>query len=403
MNRRIPFDHWIILSLTVLLGMGLVVVYNASSIDYLGRQLVAAVLGIALLCIAMKINYRIFNRSVVVFLLATFSAGLLLLPLLMSDPVNGAHRWINIRGYTFQPSELAKIVLIILTAHFLASYHKSGKKATASKYLICVYFFFATALTGLVLLGNDLSTAVLMALIILIMTFLGGLRLHVILGAAAMGSAAVFFLAFNEGYRARRIKAFLDPDADPLGAGYHIFQSLTTIGSGGLSGEGFSSGAQKLAFLPEAHTDFIFSAIGHETGLVGCLIVLTFFIIFIFRGLRAGYHSDSVFGSFLGLGIASVIGLQALLNMSVALSLCPTTGLPLPFISYGGSSILMMLFATGILLNISSSPRVIHVARDNSRKTKDFEVCSNSPDVIINPSGCKRPVYRQPDLPWEDN
>ena len=194
MNRRIPFDHWIILSLTVLLGMGLVVVYNASSIDYLGRQLVAAVLGIALLCIAMKINYRIFNRSVVVFLLATFSAGLLLLPLLMSDPVNGAHRWINIRGYTFQPSELAKIVLIILTAHFLASYHKSGKKATASKYLICVYFFFATALTGLVLLGNDLSTAVLMALIILIMTFLGGLRLHVILGAAAMGSAAVFFL-----------------------------------------------------------------------------------------------------------------------------------------------------------------------------------------------------------------
>jgi cell division protein FtsW len=403
MNRRIPFDHWIILSLTVLLGMGLVVVYNASSIDYLGKQLIAAILGIALLCTTMKINYRIFNKSIVVFLLAAFSAALLLLPLLMSDPVNGARRWINIKGFTFQPSELAKIVLIILTAHFLASYHKPGNREKTSKYLVYIYFFFAAALTVLVLLGNDLSTAVLMAMIILIMTFLGGLRLHMILGAGALGSIAIFFLAFSESYRARRITAFLDPSADPLGAGFHPLQSLISFGSGGLSGERFSSGAQNLAFLPEAHTDFIFSAIGHETGLIGCLIVLTFFIIFIFRGLRAGYHSDSVFGSFLGLGLASIIGLQALLNMSVALSLCPTTGLPLPFISYGGSSILMMLFATGILLNISSSPRVIRAVRDNSKKTKDFEVRSNSPDVVIKHTGFKKPVYRQPDLPWEEN
>ncbi len=403
MNKRIPFDHWIILSLTVLLGMGLVVVYNASSIDYLVKQLVAAILGITLLCITMKINYRIFNRDVVVFLLASLCVVLLLLPLLLSDPVNGARRWINIKGYTFQPSEFAKIVLIILTAHFLASYHKPGQRVKTGKYLVYVYLFFASAMTILVLLGNDLSTAVLMAMIVLVMVFLGGLRMPVILGTIAAGSSAIFFLALSEGYRARRIKAFLDPDADPQGAGYHIFQSLTSIGSGGLSGEGFSSGAQKLAFLPEAHTDFIFSAIGHETGLVGCLIVLTFFIIFVFRGLRAGYHSDSVFGTFLGLGLASIIGLQAFLNMSVALSLCPTTGLPLPFISYGGSSILMMLLATGILLNISSFPREVRVSRNNCQKTKDFQVSSNSPDVIINSTGFSKPTYRQPDLPWEEN
>lgn len=402
MNRRIPFDHWIIMSLTVLLGMGLVVVYNASSIEYLLKQLVAAILGIFLLCVTMKINYRVFNRNIVIFLLAAVSVGLLLIPLLMSDPVNGARRWINIKGYTFQPSELAKIVLIILTAHFLASYHKPGKRIKTGKYLVYIYLFFVLSMTTLVLLGNDLSTAVLMGMIVLVMLILGGLRIPMILGTAAAGSCAVFILAFSEGYRARRIKAFLDPDADPQGAGYHIFQSLTSIGSGGLSGEGFTSGAQKLAFLPEAHTDFIFSAIGHETGLVGCLIVLSFFIIFVFRGLRAGYHSDSVFGSFLGLGLASIIGLQAFLNMSVALSLCPTTGLPLPFISYGGSSILMMLFATGILLNISSSPREARANRENSQKTKDFQVRSNSPDVVIKPSGFRKAAFQQPDLPWEN-
>ena len=402
MNRRIPYDHWIIMSLTVLLGMGIVVVYNASSINFLVKQLVAALLGITLLFIMMKINYRILSKDAVVILLAVTAVALLVIPLFISDPVNGARRWINIRGYTFQPSEFAKIAIIILTAHFLSNYHRPGNKIKTGKYLVFVYIFFTLALTSLVLLGNDMSTAALMTLIVMIMLFMGGLRLQVIGAVAALGSGAFLFLALSEGYRARRIKTFLDPDADPQGAGYHIFQSLTSMGSGGLHGEGFGSGAQKLAFLPEAHTDFIFSAIGHETGLVGCLIVLTFFIIFVYRGLRAGYQSDSVFGSFLGLGIASIIGLQAFLNMSVALSLCPTTGLPLPFISYGGSSIMMMLIATGILLNISGSPREIRTDRAIRKNSREFQVCSTSPAVVIKPSGCRSPVYRQPDLPWEE-
>jgi len=403
MNRRIPYDHWIILSLTVLLGMGLVVVYNASSIEKLGRQLIAAAIGVVLLYVMMKVKYQLFSHTSVVILLSVLAIGLLVVPLLISDPINGARRWIKIGSFsTFQPSEFAKIVLIILTAYFLSAYHRQGNRERTGKYLVYVYLFLAGSIILLVLLGRDMSTAALMSLIVLLMFFIGGLRLPVIAGAVGLGSIAFLILVFSEGYRARRISAFLNPAADPQGAGYHIFQSLTSIGSGGLSGEGFGAGAQKLDFLPEAHTDFIFSAIGHETGLVGCLIVLTFFIIFTFRGLRAGYQSDSIFGSFLGLGLASAIGLQAFFNMSVALSLCPTTGLPLPFISYGGSSILMMLFATGILLNISSSPREFQAARNGGGRNKELQVKSNSPNVVIRPSGCSKKVYSQPDLPWEE-
>jgi len=403
MNRRIPYDHWIILSLTVLLGMGFVVVYNASSQKFLFKQLIAAMLGMLLLYAMMRIRYQVFNRNLVVVLLAVFSASLLFVPLVMSDPVKGARRWIEINEYIrFQPSELAKIVLIILTAHFLASYHSTGKRSGSNKGQEVFYFASASVLTILVLLGKDMSTAALMAMIVLIMFFLGGLRLPLVIGTIGAGSIAFTALIFSEGYRANRIRSFLNPDADPQGAGYHILQSLISIGSGGLSGEGFGSGAQKLDFLPEAHTDFIFSAIGHETGLVGCLIVLAFFIIFVFRAVRASYHSDTIFGSFLGLGLASVIGLQAFLNMSVALSLCPTTGLPLPFISYGGSSILMMLFATGIILNISGSPREKQRKRQVKQTQKGPEVSSKSPDIVIHAPGALKPAYRQATL-WEES
>lgn len=402
MNRRIPYDHWIILSLTVLLGMGFVVVYNASSHRFLFKQLVAAFIGLLLLYAMMRIRYQIFNRNLVAVLLALLSASLLVVPLVISDPIKGARRWIEINEYLrFQPSELAKIVLIILTAHFLASYHQTGKRNGPGKGLTIFYFSSAFTLITLVLLGRDMSTAALMAMIVLIMFFLGGLRAPLVVGTLTAGLLAFAVLISSEGYRADRIRVFLNPDADPQGAGYHILQSLTSIGSGGLSGEGFGSGAQKLDFLPEAHTDFIFSAIGHETGLVGCLIVLTFFIIFVFRSVRAGYHSDSIFGSFLGLGIASVIGLQAFLNMSVALSLCPTTGLPLPFISYGGSSILMMLFATGIILNISGSPREKQRKRTVKQKQGNPEISSKSPDIVIHAPGVVRPAYRQATL-WEE-
>ena len=411
MNRKIPYDHWIILSLSVLLGMGIVVVYNASFLVYsaypfyfIKRHMVWVALGILILYAMMKIRYLIFNRNLTILLLSAMAAGLLVVPLLTSESVKGARRWIQVTdSISFQPSEFAKIVLIILTAHFLASYHDPEKKKKKGNALVCFYLLFAALLITLVLMGRDLSTAILMTIVVLVMLYLGGLRLPLIAGIGVLGIGAFLALVFTEGYRAMRIKAFLDPEADPQGAGYHIFQSLTSFGAGGLSGEGFRSSALALDFLPEAHTDFIFAAIGHETGLVGCLIVLSFFIIFVFRGLRAGHHSDTTFGFFLGLGLASAIGLQAFLNMSVALSLCPTTGLPLPFISYGGSSTLMMLFATGILLNISGSPKEYISSKAGKRGRKDLQVGSSSPNIVVRAAGCGRTVYRQADLPWEDN
>lgn len=404
MKKRIPYDHWIILSLTVLLSMGIVVVYNASTSRRLIIQTAAIFLGLLLIFLITRIRYYVLDRELVVYLLASLATGLLLIPIFFFDPVNGARRWIRLFGneISFQPSELGKIVLIILTAHFLAAYHRQGKNLAESnrslQRQLYIYLFFVLLIIALVLIGKDLSTAALMVMTILVMLFLGGLRLPLIFGVTTAGLGIFLLLIFSEGYRARRLSAFLNPEADPQGAGYHTFQSLIYFGAGGISGEGFQSGGHKFDFLPEAHTDFIFSAIGHETGLMGCLVVLSFFVIFVYRGLKVGNLSDTKFGTFLGLGLASAIGLQAFLNMSVALSLFPTTGLPLPFVSYGGTSVLMMMLAAGILLDISASPR----EPERSRKKKDKELSSSySPLPSVSTTGMKA-VYRQADLPWEE-
>jgi cell division protein FtsW len=231
-----------------------------------------------------------------------------------------------------------------------------------------------SAISYLVLLGSivllvfaepDLGTATSLALTIALMLFLGGLRFRYYLGGFLVAAPLFYFLVLRAEYRRGRILAFLDPASDPYGLGYQIRQSLTAVGSGGLTGVGLAQGSQKLFYLPEPHTDFIFAVIGEEVGLLGCLTILLLFVALFWRGIRVSLRADTLFGTYLGLGIISVIVFQAFFNISVVLSLCPTKGIPLPFISVGGSSMLVMLAAAGILLNISK-----HARRENLTELK---------------------------------
>ena len=275
---------------------------------------------------------------------------LMLISVFFLDRAHNTHRWIHFSGFSFQPSELAKPVLILFLAFFLESRTKcmDDWRNTLLPAVLPTLVFI-----GLIVFQPDLGTAIACGAVTICILFVAGLEMKYLAYAFVGSLLPLYFLIFHVAYRRDRILAFLDPYSDPQGRGFHIIQSLIAVSTGGLTGVGLMEGKEKLFYLPEPHTDFIFSVLGEELGLVGCLCVVLLFAVFCWRGVCTALRTQDVFGRFLAVGITSMVVVQAFINISVVLGLMPTKGIPLPLISYGGSSLFITLGCVGVLLNVT--------------------------------------------------
>jgi cell division protein FtsW len=358
MAKKLAFDKSLFTVVLLLLGLGLVMVYSASVVSPEAaraapltpfvKQLVAAVLGLAAMVAVMHVEYRQLRRP---WLLYPLLVGVLVLlvAVLYAPMVNQTRRWLFVGGVSVQPSELAKLVLVLYLAYQLDQ--KWDRVNQASSLVSCGFVVSLVAI--LVLLEPDMGTATLVVAVAGTMLFLGGLAWRFLWAGALLLLPLLWFLVISVPYRRARLFAFMQPEEDPLGKGFQVLQSLIAVGSGGTFGLGLGQSVQKLHFLPLANSDFIFSILSEELGLVGGSLLLLLFGIFAWRGYLAGERAPDHFGRLLACGITSAIVLQALVNVSVTLNLLPTTGTPLPFISYGGSSLVTTLVGCGILLNVS--------------------------------------------------
>lgn len=359
MPRKRAFDRVLFIAIVLLCALGLVMVYSASAVvaaeqygspyHFLIRQVVALCIGLGAMAVMMRANYRALGRGAVIYVLFALTAALLI-GALMSPSINGTHRWLKLGPLSLQPSEFAKLVLILFLAWRLQrnpDQVNDVHKTIVPCLVLSGFFIF------LVLLQPDLGTAVSLVLFAAGMMFTAGVRIKYLAAMAAAGLVLLAILVPLKGYQMRRVTAFLDPDADPLGAGYQVRQSTISVGAGGPLGRGLGEGQQKLFFLPYPHTDFIYAVIGEELGLIGTAGVTLGFLILLWRGLRVAARAPDLFGSYLAAGITLFLVGQAMINMGVTLGMLPAKGLPLPFISYGGSSLVAGLTASGVLLNIS--------------------------------------------------
>jgi cell division protein FtsW len=366
MARTLKADKTLFLLTTLLVGASIVMVYSASSVQaankfqasyyFLAKQVVWAALGFVLMFGAMHVDYHDYRRPAVIWSLLGATA-VLLVAVFFEPHINGTQRWLSFHLFSLQPSELAKLSVIVFAAAILERrMHRIADLAYAVAPIAIVTF----GLAGLVLLEPDFGTAVSIVLIAVAMLYAGGLRYRHLLTAFFLITPGAIALVVLKAYRFKRVLAFLDPEGTRLNDGFQLYQSLIALGSGGLIGRGLGGSMQKLFYLPEAHTDFIFSIIGEELGLIGTTIVLGAFALLAWRGLRVALLAPDRFGSLLAVGITMMIAVQALLNITVVTGLAPTKGLPLPFVSNGGSSLLINMVAMGVLLNISqqASPTV---------------------------------------------
>lgn len=345
---------------------------GATQFTYFYKQFAFTLAGLAVMYVASRIDYRRYQNPVVVYGILSLTAAFLI-AVFAFPVINGASRWIRFGGLSFQPSEMAKIALPIFLAYFLTQneYRVGELKST-----VIPAIGVLVLLGGLIFLEPDLGTAIVLCAIFSAVYFAAGARiLHIASVAAGMvllGMSAIIFAP----WRVERLMAFLDPFKHSDDAGYQVVQSLYAIGSGGVFGEGFAKGQQKLFYLPYPYSDFIFSVVGEELGLVGTLSVVLAFGLLLWRGARAAVMAPDRFGMLLGIGIVTGIIVQALFNISVVISILPAKGIPLPFISYGGSSVMVTLFAVGILLNISKpengevSSDAVHPVHRRKSKSK---------------------------------
>ena len=359
MARKLAPDKWLFAATTGLALFGVVMVYSASAViaqkengnqfHYVLKQGVWVAIGFFVMLLAMQFNYQqLKNRRIVYGLLFLCTLGLL--GVFAFSPINGAHRWLKFPGFSMQPSEISKLALIIFLAYFLEK--RAGEEGDFWRTFVPCGLVTG-ALAALIVLEPDFGTAMMLALIFIVVVYTAGARLvHLGMAAAPALVIAAGLLIFVP-WRLKRLVTFLDPWADQQGAGFQVVQSLIAIGSGGIDGLGFAEGKQKMLFLPFAHSDFIFAVVGEELGLVGALAIVAVFALFLWRGIRTALLAPDRFGMLLSMGIVTAIVAQALFNISVVLSLVPTKGIPLPFISYGGSSLVPTLAAVGILLNVS--------------------------------------------------
>jgi cell division protein FtsW len=364
--RRLENDRWLFGVTLALCLLGAVMVFSASAVTadhqygrsyiFLLRQSVWLILGLFGMFALMRTDYRRLREPAVVYT-AVCAVLLLLVGTFFLDKSHATHRWIRVGPVSLEPSELAKLAIILYLAWFL-----DLKRRSAAAMEFCKEDFLHTILPGvgpilvfvlLILLQPDLGTSVDIVLIATAVLFVAGLSWKWIVVGAAASLPLLYVLIAHVSYRQARLMAFLNPDSDPLGSGFQLLQSLIAVGSGGFSGVGLMESKQKLFYLPEAHTDFIYAVICEELGFIGAILVIALFGVYGWRGLRASFSAPDGFGRLLALGITAMVLSQALINFAVVLGMVPTKGIPLPFVSYGGSSLLVMLLATGVLLNIS--------------------------------------------------
>jgi cell division protein FtsW len=361
MMLRREFDTSILLLSVVLTCLGVVMVYSASSIMagkkfadgfyFLKRQGIFAVAGLMIMAFAMQIDYRHYRKVAALGLLISIVLLVLVLIPGVGKHIGGAARWIRLPGLSLQPSEVVKFALVVYLAHSIS---KKGERIREFAYGFLPYLLIMVLLVGLLLLQPDLGGALTLSAVLLVMVSIAGARLRYLFMLAALAMPALYFLVMNVDYRRKRILAFLNPWEDPSNTGFQIIQSWIAFGSGGLAGNGLGESKQKLFYLPEAHTDFIFSVLGEELGFIGVFVVTAMFLLLIARGMKTALACPDHFGRYLAFGISLLLGMEAFVNIAVVMGMLPTKGLALPFLSYGGTSLLTTLFAVGVLLNISS-------------------------------------------------
>jgi cell division protein FtsW len=359
MARKLKSDPILFLATILLVGLSIVMVYSASAVValeryqqpylFLTKQILWSTLGIGLLGLVMRVDYRHYRQPPFIWSCLGI-VTVALIAVLFSAPVNNARRWFSIGGLGIQPSELAKLSAVVFIAALL---ERRMHRINELRYALAPIAVVVAGFVGLVLLEPDFGTAMSLALIATVMVFAAGLGYATIVGFAVVTLPLVVVLVMGSEYRLRRVLAFLNPWEDPLGNGFQIIQSLIAVGTGGVTGRGLMNGVQKLFYLPEPHTDFIYAVISEELGLIGATLVLVCFCVIAWRGLRITLHAPDSFGAFLALGLTTMVTVQAFVNMSVVLGLLPTKGLPLPLVSAGGSSLLINLIGLGVLLNVS--------------------------------------------------
>lgn len=385
-------DYYLAITTFLMVIFGLIMVASASVVQsyevagsnnfYLFRQIWFAIIGLILWWVLQKIDYHFFKRWATIF----FGIGLILLIVVLIPGIGvtagGAQRWIGFGSFTLQASEVIKFALIVYLAFW---FEKKGRLITNFYSTFLPFLVIIGVVSLLVIQEPDLGTAVLIALISGTMYMVAGATWGQLGSLFVMGSSLVIFLIYQAPYRIRRLLTFLNPGTDPLGAGYHVNQALLAIGSGGLFGLGYGYSRQKFSFLPEAASDSIFAVIGEELGLIGAVFfVLLPLAIIIWRGLDISRRAPDMFGRLLALGITSWIGYQALINIGAVVGVFPLTGMPLPFISLGGSSLVIILAACGVLLNISK--QTVKTSKDENPFNGWWDWWSH----FINPNGRRR-------------
>ena len=359
MAMRVSVDKWLFTVVLLLVFMGLVMVFSASAVmaqarfgssySFLLRQLGWAAAGIAAMLLVMNIDYKQYRRSSVVFTFLGLTTLLLVLVYLFHDSHN-THRWIKAGPLSFQPSELAKPAIILYLAFFLES---RWRDIADWKRVLLPAIAPSVLLALLIIKEPDLGTAVACMAITASVLYVAGMKMRYLLYGFLASLLPLYLLITHVSYRMARIMAFIDPWRDPQGHGFHIIQSMIAVSTGGVLGVGLMEGKQKLFYLPEPHTDFIYANIAEELGLWGAVLVVLLFVIFLYRGIRVALRTKDPFARFLATGITAMVVVQALINISVVLGMLPTKGIPLPFISYGGSSLFITLASVGVLLNIT--------------------------------------------------
>jgi len=359
MARKLKSDRVLFIATILLVALSVVMVYSASApvaLERYGRaslflikQGMWALLGVAMLNIVMRIDYRAYRQPAFLWTALGFVV-FALVAVYFCAPVNGARRWFGVGGIGVQPSELAKLVAIFFIAALL---ERRMHRIDDVTYALLPIGILVIALVALILPEPDFGTSMSLLLIAAVMVFAAGLNYHYVVGVVLCALPALYMVVMGSAYRRRRTLAFLNPWDDPLGDGFQIIQSLIAVGTGGVWGRGLMNGVQKLFYLPEPHTDFIYAAIAEELGLVGATAVVICFCLVAWRGMRIALRAPDSFGAFIALGLTTMVAVQAFVNISVVLGLLPTKGTPLPFVSFGGSSLLINLIGMGILLNVS--------------------------------------------------
>jgi cell division protein FtsW len=371
----VRFDPLLLCAVLGLVTLGLVMVYSASavlaqdklgdSLYFLKRQLTAAGMGLVAMAVAMKVGWRKLARWAYPLLLVAIVLLVLVAIPGIGSTAGGARRWIRLPGFGLQPAELAKFAWVVYLSYSLA---KKREKVASFSVGFVPHLALCGLLVALCMLQPDFGSSVLLVFMLFVLLFAAGAKLSYLVGMVLMALPLGYVAIASSPYRMKRILAFLDPWAHRHDVGYQVAESLMSIGSGGVTGLGLGDGRQKLFFLPEAHTDFIFSILGEETGLVGVGLLVTLYGVVLWRGVRASLAAGETFGTYLGLGITSIIAFQATVNMCVAMGLLPTKGLTLPFVSYGGTSLVVLMGAAGVLLSLSANaqtaPRAARTGTD---------------------------------------